>query len=257
MKTRFFSKFIFAACTLLVLILFGCGKSNSETINLKLDFKPGEVFKIYTATISKGDQMKYQNVMKMNFTIDSVANDKNVIAVKVLQISSESDMFGEKESYDSEKDLTAMNESERAMHLDFIDVLNNTFSVSISNKGKVLEPFKNKETNQPSEEIIDISNIFIQFPDEPVGVGSEWKSERTNSLTTSKNTYTYKVTEINDKEIIISVIIEVGAVKGIMSKNTAEGHYVLDKKTCKLISGEYSMSLQMGGGTATYKFNAE
>ncbi|RZK11433.1 MAG: hypothetical protein EOO46_06730 [Flavobacterium sp.] len=257
MKTRFFSNLIIATSALLAFIVFGCGNGKKETIDLKLDLKPGEVFKIYTATLSNGDQMKYQNIMKMNFTLDSVTKDKNVIAVKVLRISSESDMFGEKESYDSNKSLTTMTEDERSMHLDFQDILNGSFSIVINNKGKVLEPFKNKETKQPSEEIIDISNIFIPFPEEAVSVGSEWKSERTNSLTNAKNLYTYKITEINEKEIIVSVAIEIGAVKGIMSKNTAEGNYVLDKKTCKLIAGEYSMDLQMGGGKATYKFNAE
>lgn len=257
MKARFLSNFILAISILLAFIVFGCGNGNKETIDLKLDFKTGEVFKIYTATITNGGLMKHQSIMKMSFTIDSVENDRNVIAVKVLRISSESDVFGQKESYDSGKDATNMTEDEKSMHLDFEDVLNSSFSIAISNKGKVLAPFKNKETNQPSEEIIDISNIFIPFPDETVNIGSEWKSERINSLTNSKNIYTYEITEINEKEIIVSVTIEIGAVEGIMSKNTAEGYYILDKKTCRLIAGEYSMELQMDGAKATYKFNAQ
>jgi len=234
-------------------IFIGCGKTNEETIDLKLNYKVGDVDRIYAATVTTGE-IKYQNVMEMDFTIDSVIGDKNVIAVKVLRISSESDAFGEKESYDSKKKIDQMTESEKSIHLSFQDILDKSFLVAINNKGKTLESFKSKETNQPSEDIIDIANIYIPFPDEPVKIGSDWKGERINSITKAKTISTYEVTNITEKEIIISIVSEIGEIPGVLKSNTAKGEYVLDKKTCRIITGEFLMNLQNGKGKVGFKF---
>lgn len=250
MKLIMFSRVLLTA---LAVILFGCEKRNEETVTLKLKFVSGEVDRVFVSSSTTG-QMKIQNVTQMSFTIDSVKENKNVINAKVLRISSETDMFGEKESYDSRRNIEDMTEDEKEMHLEFKDVLDKSFVFSIDNKGNVLENFKDKLTNSPSEEVVDVSNIFIPFPDEPVKIGSEWKRERINSFTKGKTISTYKVTNITDTEIIISIVSEIGEIGGVLAKNTAKGEYVLDKKTCKLKTGEFMMDLQAGGGKAEFKF---
>lgn len=227
-------------------LLFGCGKDKGEAIDLKLKLEAGQVERVYAATVTKGGPLEYQGIIEMRFTIDSVKTDRNFIDVKVVRISSDTDEFGKKESYDSNRNIEQMSEEEKSMHLGFRDVLNKSFSVSIDNKGKVIEPFKSKETGRGklTEEIIDISNIYIPFPDEPVYMDSEWKAERTDATTSIKTVSTYKITGINEKEIMVSITSEIEGIKGFLAKNTAKGQYVLDKKTCKLISGDFSMSLE-------------
>lgn len=224
-------------------VLFSCTKDKGEIVNLKLKCEAGQVDKVYAATVTKGGPMEYQNIIEMRFTTESVKADRNVIDVEIVRISSESDAFGKKESYDSNRNSNEMSEEEKSMHFDFQKVLNKSFLVSINNKGKVVEPFKNKEGNKLTEQIIDISNIYIPFPDEPVAVGSEWEAERTESATNIKTVSTYKVTEINDKQIAISISSKMKGLEGFVD-NTAKGTYVLDKETCKMISGDFSMSLE-------------
>jgi hypothetical protein len=243
MKPKTISEFFLVV---IISILFGCAKNKGEAIDLKLKCEVGHVERVYAATVTKGGPLAYQSIIEMRFTIDSVKTDRNVIDVKIVRISSETDSFGEKESYDSNKNINEMTEEEKSTHHGFQDVLNKSFSVSINNKGKVIEPFKSKEATKGklTEEIIDISNIYIPFPDEPVYLDSEWKAEKTDSMTNIKTVSTYKITGISDKEIMISITSEMEGIKGFLDKNTAKGHYVLDKKTCKMISGDFSMLLE-------------
>lgn len=224
-------------------ILFSCAKNKGETVDLKLKCQAGQVDKVYAATITRGGPIEYQNIVEMRFTTESVKADRNVIDVEIVRISSETDALGKKESYDSNSINNEMSEEQKSMHLDFQKVLNKSFLVSINNKGKVIEPFKNQEGNKLSEQIIDISNIYIPFPDEPVGVGSEWEAERTESETNIKTVSTYTVTKIDDKKISISISSKIEGLNGFID-NTAKGTYVLDKETCKMISGDFSMSLE-------------
>lgn len=240
MKSKGICKFLLVG---IMAILFGCAKK--ETIDLKLQCEAGQVERIFAATVAKGGSMEYQGIVEMRFTTEAVKPDRNVINVEVVRMSSSSDVFGKRENYDSNKDVSEMTEEERSMHEDFQQILNQSFLISVNNKGKVVEPFKSKKGDRRrlTEEIIDISNIYIPFSEEPVGVGSEWEAEREESLTKIKTNSTYKVTEINDKQIIISITSKIDGMKGLVD-NEAKGQYILDRKTCKMISGDFSMSLE-------------
>lgn len=224
-------------------ILFGCTKK--ETIDLNLKFKTGEVERVYAATIVKGGPMEYQSIVEMRFKTEAVKPDRNVIDVEVVRMSSDSNAFGEREGYDSNKDVSKMTEEEKSMHQDMQQVLNRSFLISINNKAKVIEPFKSKNGDRHTltEQIIDISNVYIPFPDEAVGMDSEWEAEREEVLTKIKTVSTYKITEINDKQIVVSVASKITGMAGFVD-NKAKGQYVLDRKTCKLITGDFSMSLE-------------
>lgn len=240
MKSRIICGLLFGG---IMAILFGCAKK--DTIDLKLKLKAGEVERVYAATIVKGGSMEFQSIVEMRFTTEAIKPDRNVIDVKVVRMSSSSDAFGEKESYDSNKDVNEMTQEERSTHQEFQQVLNQSFLVAINNKGKVVEPFrsKNGDRRRLTEQIIDISNIYIPFPEEPVGVGSEWEAEREESLTQIKTVSTYKITEINDKQIVVSIVSKIKGMKGFVD-NEAKGQYVLDRKTCKMMTGDFSMSLE-------------
>lgn len=239
MKSKIIGGILFGG---IMAILFGCTKK--ETIDLKLKLEVGQVDRVYAATIVNGNSMSYQSIVEMRFTPETIRPDRNVIDVKVVRMSSSSDAFGEKENYDSNKDVSEMTNEEKSMHQDFQKVLNQSFLISVNNKGKVVEPFRSKGGGgELTEQIIDISNIYIPFPDEPVGVGSEWEAKREESLTKIKTVSTYKITEINDKQIVVSITSKIDGMGGFVD-NEAKGQYVLDRKTCKMITGDFSMSLE-------------
>ncbi|RRJ89768.1 hypothetical protein [Flavobacterium macacae] len=245
------STFLKLSFFVLALVVFGCGESGEE-LTLRLKFVPGEVDRVFAATVITG-VLESQHITEMTFTMDEVKRAKNVIDVKVVRISSHSDSSGKNESYDSKRNLKDMTESEKSVHAGLQDVLNKSFLISIDDKGNVVEGFKSKETNLPSKEIIDITNIYIPFPDEPVRIGSEWKKEKVNSLTKGKMLYTYKVVNITETEIGISIVSEFGGIGGEIAKNTVKGKCYLDKKTCKLKRGDYIMNLQSGDGKVGFK----
>ncbi|WP_447635438.1 DUF6263 family protein [Flavobacterium microcysteis] len=228
-------------------ILFGCAKK--ETIDLKLKLEVGQVDRVYVATVMKGSSASYQNIIEMRFTTEAIKPDRNVIGVKVFRISMTSGAGGQQGNYDSNKDIKEMTEEEKNIHQEFQHLLNQSFLVSVNNKGKVVEPFRNKngDRRRPTNQIINISNIYIPFPDEPVSLGSEWDAEREEPLTKIKTASTYKLTEINDKEIIITVASKIENKESHID-NEATGHYILDRKTCKMISGEFSIDVNDNGG---------
>ncbi|TPD71825.1 hypothetical protein [Flavobacterium microcysteis] len=227
-------------------ILFGCAKK--ETIDLKLKLEVGQVDRVYVATVIKGSLVNSQSIIEMRFTTEAVKPDRNVIGVKVARLSMTSGAFGENGSYDSNKDINEMTDEEKNMHQELQQILNQSFQVSVNNKGKVIESFRNKngERRRPTDQIINISNIYIPFPEEPVGMGSEWEAEREEPLAKIKTTSTYKITEINDKEIIVSITSRLKNEKGYFD-NVATGQYVLDRKTCKMISGDLSLDVKDNG----------
>jgi len=238
-------------------ILFGCAKK--ETIDLKLKLEAGQVDRVYAATIMKGSSASYQNIIEMRFTAEAIKPDRNVIGVKVFRISMTSAAGGQQENYDSNKDMKEMTEGEKKIHQEFQHLLNQSLLISINNKGKIVEPFRNKNGDKynPKNQIINIANIYIPFPDEPVELGSEWEAEREEPLMKVKTTSTYKLTEINDKEIIITVASKIeNKVSHI--DNEATGHYILDRKTCKMISGDFSIDVNDNGdkGKVFFKFRS-
>ncbi|MBC8643364.1 hypothetical protein H9W95_02420 [Flavobacterium lindanitolerans] len=102
MKFRIICGLLFGG---IMAILFGCAK---RIIDLKLKLKAGEVERVYAATVVKGGSMEFQSIVEMRFTTEAIKPDRNVIDVKVVRMSSSSDAFGEKESYDSNKDVNEM-----------------------------------------------------------------------------------------------------------------------------------------------------
>ncbi|MEZ0007735.1 hypothetical protein ABH942_003121 [Flavobacterium sp. 28YEA47A] len=254
MKSKIIYGFLLMGC---MAILFGCTKK--ETIDLKLKLEVGQVDRVYVATVMKGGSTNYQNIVEMRFTTEDIKPDRNVIGVKVFRISMTSNVGGQQENYDSNKDIKEMTEEEKNMHQEFQHILNQSLLVSINNKGKIVEPFRNKngDRRRPADQIINISNIYIPFPDEPVGLGSEWKSEKEEPLTKIKTSSTYKLTEVNDDQIIITIALKIENKESYFD-NEAKGHYILDRKTCKMISGDFSMDVKDNGddGKVFFKFRA-
>lgn len=236
-----------------VALLAGCVNSNKdEQISLKLIYKAGEVQKIETEATTDGGKMKIRNITQLEFKVDNESGGKYAFEAKILRITSDSDMFGKKETYDSAADYNTMTDSEKELHSEMAQSLQSTFLFTLDQKGKIITPFHTKDGGAEKDPI-DIATVIIPLPDKPVKIGDEWNAVKHNPLLDIDTKTTYRLQSFDEDEIVIGVTSEIGAVKGLLAENKAEGAYTLDRKTCQLIKGVFSMKMQGGTGNIVYR----
>jgi hypothetical protein len=139
------------------------------------------------------------------------------------------------------------------LYQETLEVLNRPFGLTVNKMGEVItapEFFDGQGSMLP---ITDYTNCPVVLPSEEISVGYTWSIETSNPLTEMmKINTTYTVNDISETEVILDVAMTMDALFG-MEENTATGTYILDKKTGQFISGDRTMEMQMGGGTATFK----
>ncbi len=239
---------------LITIALFSSCTQNNEEIVLELKYNIGDEQIIVSSTeTSNNSSMSFKSGMEINFIVSDYTENEYTFTSDVLRVKSEIIMGDDIEKYDSDKDETQMTSDEKSMHLEFKDVLDSKFNISIDNLGNITKPFRYMDGEIVENTIIDMSNVQLIFPEYKVKVGTEWKGERINSLTGQNISSTYKIKSITAKEIEISVNSIVAEMSGVLSENRVSGTYVLDKTSCTLIKGTLEMNLQMGGSlTTTY-----
>jgi hypothetical protein len=234
--------------------LTACNSSSSdEKIDLQLNLKKGDEHIIVSETTTEGNSMDVKNIMAIKFRVDSVAENEFFLTANVMRIQSEMKMGEDSESYDSQKDPATMTSGERSMHREFAALLESPLTISIDKKGKVVKPFKFTNGETPEEPPIDMSAVQIPFPDHAVKSGDEWTSERPTPLTSTTTKVTYKIKEIAKDKIIVKVEAAIAGVNGLLEDNKAEGEYVLDRASGRLLSSTMEMKLKSAGGKVIYK----
>ncbi|WP_299111317.1 hypothetical protein [uncultured Winogradskyella sp.] len=236
-----------ARLIIVIFFVLSCSK-NSEQIELKLSYDIGDKQTITSTTeTSKGTLMSIKNVMETDFEVTSIENNEITFKTRVNRIITEMKMDNEIEKYDSNKDISSMTGEEKSMHSEYQDILDAKLNIIIDDKGKVTKSFHHDDGNLFNEPVVDIRHYFLSFPDNKVGVGSIWQNENTNPITNQKTKSTYKIEDITNKEIIISIDLKIAGMPGLLGDNSATGHYVLNRASCKLIKGALEMDLQTGG----------
>lgn len=238
-----------------VIAFFISCSQNKEEIILTLNQKVGDEQTIVSEIETKGnEQMSMKSTVIARFKV-SAKDAKNVYTytTNVLNIKSETKMFGEIEEYDSNKNESLMTSDEKSMHYEFKNALDSTFEILIDEKGNIVKPFYNTDGSGTSDAIVDISNIQLVFPKDKVTINSKWEDEKTNPLTKTKTKSTYTIKDITEDKIIISVNAVIDGVPGLLEQNNVAGEYILNKKDCTLLKGTLEMNLQTGGKvTNTY-----
>lgn len=219
-----------------------------EDIVLRLKYNLGDEHVLtYTTTTKGSPEMSVWNLTEVKFKVTSI-DDPGIynMQVDLLKIQSETDFFGEKESYDSEKDESLMNADEKSMHAEFKSALHSEFRLSINERGDIVKTYTD-ENGLPAEGPLDMNVLQLKFPEEKVNIGSEWNGERMAPVINQPVKSTYTLKKITDTEITIAVESAIPGLGGMLKPSIQKGEYVLDKTTCQLKSGKLSMDLQTGG----------
>lgn len=240
-----------------MLFLISCSQDQEE-VDLKLVLQPNESYKIISETdAGMQGKMSLKSSMEFLFKVDSVTTQNHYyVTTKVIRIKETSDMFGEKTSYDSSQDVAKMNNDQQMLHKEYLPYLNLPSTFVLSEKGEVINESSSTEKTTLDEDILDMTNFQIKFPEQPIKVGTRWEKEEVNKLTEQKIILSYTISKITEKEVTISVNKLIKGISGLMGDNNAKGEYILEKATGKLIKGHLSMNLQTGG-SAKYSFRRE
>jgi len=232
--------------------VLSCSKKNSEKVNLALHLDKGfEQTLVYTLSTEENKNGGMNESTEVRYKVDSVDKDGNYyLTGEIVRMSFNQKMFGESISYDS-RDENAVDESGLAAEIK--PVLNNPFTFKINKHGEIIEKQKFQKEVSGGLDAEPYNIIPLQFPRENIEVGFKWKENVANPLLKSakaQTEYTYNGTNENRIEILLN-----STITGIpMTKDSKiAGKFVFDSKTGILISGERTMPIQLGGGTATFK----
>ncbi|HEX7844639.1 MAG TPA: DUF6263 family protein [Chitinophagaceae bacterium] len=229
--------------------------SNKEKISLELKLTPGEKQTIISRVETNGGpMMQINNSIVTDFEVVGI-DSQNLyrLVADIKQISTETKIEGQTESYDSERDEADMTSDQKSMHAEFKDILNSTFTLSLNKKGTIVNPFEYSDGRPVTAPIVDMDNIQLVFPDKKVAVGDSWEKERNNSLTGQKIKSVYTIKDISGRQITIKVRSTISGLSSLLQETKTIGQYILDKETCKLKKATIESNAQMGGKiTLTY-----
>ncbi|MES2487000.1 MAG: DUF6263 family protein [Bacteroidota bacterium] len=242
---------IFAALVA-ALLLTGCNgtadkakQSNAaamhEKVLLRLNypagFKQELTYKMHT-DVTGGDGGVDEEVV-LTFETNPKPPKENptfVFSGKVKQMKWHSDVFGEKESYDSSAKSNPGIDADMAA--EYGAYMDKDFTFEVDRYGAIKQNFEFTNTDIQFEQLIDLNNYFTTFPEKEVGVGDTWKGGFKNAMTNQLVTRTYTVKEISKSNVTIEVVSVVPAFKGVTKESTYKGNYIIDRNTGMLVRGE-------------------
>lgn len=151
----------------------------------------------------------------------------------------------------------------------FKGVLNTTLPVKVDTKGAITEPidivkyFPQIPESKAKELKDQMSNQFIQFPENKVKVGDTW-TMNTSLNQVGEIEYTYTLKSINKGELLLSVegeMLNNDAMKMEMLNAVIAGDITLDRKTGETLVStivmELDMKMENQGNAMDMKMKAE
>lgn len=232
---------------LLPLTFLGCG--NKKPVLLRLHYSPGdEITYIFQQKTFGTSEFEINNETEMKLSVDSVNGDNITFAGKLVALKTHSKVMGQEEDYDSRKNGADMNYQQREMHQSFMKALSENYTLTMNNRGVVVQPFKNW-SGAVVEAPIDINVAQLVFPEKPVSVGYTWTAKRKNPILNRENTFKYTIDKITDTEVIIAVEADL-SLKPLTADAKSTGKYTIDLKTGKLLTGYMETKLPTVNGRA-------
>lgn len=232
---------------LVLAFLSSCAQKSTEQIELKLNLKPGSEYIINTNLSTAGESMSLYQNSNTRLTVLKDSSNVYMMEVEMLDMQYNSEMFGEKEEYDSKKPKEEMTPAELAMHREFGMHIGNVYTFYMGKNGETNGDFRDMYGYPTDVPPIDLNNIQVMFPEGKKGVGSTWLVDGPNPITGQMTKNTYEIDDITENEIHISVVSEIDGIGGVIPKNTAKGKYVLKKEDCSFISCTKNLSTSLTG----------
>ncbi len=251
-------------CTILVSFLVGCTQKSTDKVNSALNFEKG-----FTQTLVFGNKTNankighFEDLNEVEFRLDEITSDSSfVFTGKVTRMQYKSDLYGEKESLDTEvvkaqNNTSKLSETELELYNDIKRYIDKEYTFTLDKYGNVIKgaQFKDQSTYIDPAVIENFTTVpTMGFPEEQLAVGTTWNYDTNNPLIESqKIKFTYTIDDITEDKIFIAVKMDIDGLGGMLKKSEATGMYEIDRKTKQFIKGERNMNMQIGGGKVSYK----
>ncbi|WP_108113283.1 hypothetical protein [Kordia periserrulae] len=254
----------FYSIVTMVLFLVSCSQKSTDKVSSTINFPKGFTQTLVLGTeTSANKQGSFEEMSYVHFQLDEVTADSTfVFTGKVTRMQYKSDIFGEKESLDTEV-IQSLNSTKRLsateleMYNDIKQYLDKEFTLTLDKYGNIIKEaqFKGDDSYLYDTSFVDqYTPVPLAFPKEKLAVGTTWDFNTENPLIASqKIKYVYTVDDITEDRIFVDVEMTIDGFAGMLKKNKAKGIYEIDRKTKRFIKGERTMNIQTGGGKAIYK----
>ena len=246
--------------SIIFLVIFGCsGPNSSVKITPQLNFTDNYSQTLVFETRTHANKMgSFNEKSDVKFALDSINSDGHyVMTGTIVRIQYSSDLFDEKESFDSDnlKSNGQLSPAEQDILDDLGGALNNPFQFTIDRYGNILKAATFKTGGGNPDLVSSYTCSPVIFPEEELYEGFEWETDSHNPILESQKIVTrYIVESITESKIILEVEMNIDEAAGGMVKAAkAVGTYELDRQTRRFLSGQREMKMQFGGGKATYK----
>jgi len=229
---------------------------------LRLNYPKGYKQQLNYIVDTKGNAMNGTIAVAVAYVVSDVAAGaapQYTFTGQITGLKMKYDAQGQKMDYDSGKKTTARtSEMEKKMDEKFREIEGQPLSFALNNRGKVVKDmqFTGKAAGQDLP--FDINSYQVQFPAEPVSVGSAWTNESADKQVGGKRTNTYTVKEINDATVVLGVksVLPAPQMKGAQP-SVFTGSYTVDRKTGMLINGSIGGNVETMGATVTMTFTGK
>lgn len=208
---------------LLTLFLgFTLGLQAQETVQLRFNYNPGDVYLMKVNTVSAMEQSMFTNiVVEMQMEILGKENENFLTESRFTKISMDMMQGGVTMSYDSAKSEEELDASGKMIKAQMAPMLQAVINNTVNPLGE------NVKTTIVPQEAANAGNFANQngmvYPEKALQLGDEWTDTKSNNGMTMNTTYT--VNEITENSISLKVS---GNTTG-MSEGKISGYVTIDR----------------------------
>lgn len=237
-------RLFYLAFLLSVMSCSGDDSQDNREIYLKLNLNVGDRFIVTTQVRTKSSSLQsYDSYNKVKFKVDSAFADYYLFKALLMEISSEAKSGYTTISYDSQKPVSQMTDTEKEIHDEYRELLNNAVNIILKNNNEFVSPRANDSVSDVKKEIMDMRYLTLHYPKTKLKAGSTWEKEVISGLLSQKQLFKYTIKEITNREVVIDLGI---TMKGLTGSIDGKGQYTVDAKTGRIKKADIRMNLEEG-----------
>ena len=229
-----------------LLVVASYAASAQESVLLRVNYNPGDKY-VLAVELDQGMGVQGNMNMSMNMamSVKEVTKEHIKTESKITAIKMNMEQGGMSMEYDSEREADSSDMIGQTMKAQFDPMMKATIYQTLDRKGNIIET--RTEPTIPGIEQMSGNTNNIDFPDEPVSVGSSWTSENENQGLKMSTQYT--VSSIANGLVVLDIA---GDVSGA-GTGTIEGKTNIDIKTGMQTSSDLEVTISTQGMNMSMK----
>lgn len=208
----------------------------TEDGKVLLRFKPavGQTMKMLMEINSEGAEIG-NSQFALNFGLHSKDRQADLYQYEldIERIRVNTDLSGFKINYDSNLPAKGM---EQALDQQIRPFLDNNIQLTMNERAQILEMDSKGFGQNMHMSKVDLNNMSIPLPQEPVGVGDTWSAKHQKDDEASE--MQFRIARITQSEVFVELVPINESIEGDSTIINVSGSYVLDRATGFTKTGE-------------------